>query len=79
MPAAMECPPEPTVAAVVVNGSPRPAPRGATLQALIGELGLDADAVAVERNRKIVKRSEWSGTVLEDGDTLEIVHFVGGG
>lgn len=77
--AAMERRREPTAAAVVVNGSPRPAARGATIQSLIGELGLDAEAVAVERNREIVKRGNWNRTVLEDGDTIEIVHFVGGG
>ncbi len=75
----MECPSVPTAVTVVVNGSLRPAAHGATIQTLIFELGLDAEAVAVERNHKIVKRSDWAGAVLEDGDTIEIVHFVGGG
>lgn len=50
-----------------------------TLDALIEELGMKADRVAVELNRRIVPRADWSATALNDGDRLEIVHFVGGG
>ena len=50
-----------------------------TLDALIEELGMKGDRVAVELNREIVPRSSWSATNLKDGDRLEIVHFVGGG
>ena len=50
-----------------------------TLDALIAELGMQADRVAVELNREIVPRARWSATTLQEGDRLEIVHFVGGG
>ena len=50
-----------------------------TLSALISELGMKPDRVAVELNREIVPREQWTQTVLQDGDRLEIVHFVGGG
>jgi sulfur carrier protein len=50
-----------------------------TLDALIEELGMKGDRVAVELNREIVPRANWSATALNDGDRLEIVHFVGGG
>jgi sulfur carrier protein len=50
-----------------------------TLDALIEELGMKGDRVAVELNREIVPRASWSATILKDGDRLEIVHFVGGG
>ncbi len=46
---------------------------------LITDLGLKGDRVAVEHNGNIVPRAEWANTSLEDGDRLEIVHFVGGG
>ena len=49
------------------------------LAALIDEIGLDVRKVAVERNLEIVPRSTYLATALEDGDRLEIVHFVGGG
>jgi sulfur carrier protein len=50
-----------------------------TLAALIEILGMKADRVAVELNRDIVPRDRWVATQLNDGDRLEIVHFVGGG
>jgi len=46
---------------------------------LVTELGLDNVRVAVELNRAIVRRASWESTEVNDGDTVEIVHFVGGG
>jgi len=57
------------------GGSPVPF----TLAALVETLGMKPDRVAVELNRDIVPRDRWSKTILNDGDRLEIVHFVGGG
>ncbi len=64
---------------LTVNGEPRRAAPGTTIAALVGELGLDPAKVAVERNGVIAPRSALGGIALEDGDVLEIVHFVGGG
>jgi thiamine biosynthesis protein ThiS len=50
-----------------------------TLTALIENLGMKSDRVAVELNRDIVPRDRWAATELREGDRLEIVHFVGGG
>jgi thiamine biosynthesis protein ThiS len=50
-----------------------------TLGALVEGLGMKPDRVAIELNREIVSRDQWSQTPLRDGDRLEIVHFVGGG
>src|SRR5208282_2556457 len=50
-----------------------------TLGALVAQLGMKADRVAIELNREIVPRDQWPRTSLHDGDRLEIVHFVGGG
>jgi thiamine biosynthesis protein ThiS len=50
-----------------------------TLSALVEQLGMKSDRVAIELNREIVPRDQWSETRLADGDQLEIVHFVGGG
>ena len=63
---------------LVINGEEREL-AGTTLDALVAELGMKADRVAVELNREIVPRARWSETALHDGDRLEIVHFVGGG
>ena len=50
-----------------------------TLAALVDVLGMKPDRVAVELNRDIVPRDRWPETQLNDGDRLEVVHFVGGG
>lgn len=50
-----------------------------TIADLIESLSMKSDRVAVEFNREIAPRDRWSETVLHDGDSLEIVHFVGGG
>ena len=52
---------------------------GCTLAAVVAELGLQADRVAVERNGAIAPRTTWGTARLEPGDRLEVVHFVGGG
>ncbi|MDP3673875.1 MAG: sulfur carrier protein ThiS [Novosphingobium sp.] len=64
---------------LTVNGEPRRSPAGATVADLVRELGLEPTKVAVERNGAIAPRSTLAGVLLEDGDVLEIVHFVGGG
>ncbi|WP_299321288.1 sulfur carrier protein ThiS [Parasphingopyxis sp.] len=63
-----------------VNGEHRRIHAGLTLAALASEeLGLDPTKVAVERNLEVVPRSTLGDVLVEDGDELEIVHFVGGG
>ena len=64
---------------LTVNGDPRRIAPGATIADLVASLELDARKVAVERNGAIVARSTLADVLLADGDTLEIVHFVGGG
>jgi len=63
---------------LTVNGEPRRS-AASTIAALVAELGLKPEKVAVERNGTIVPRSTLAEAVLADGDVLEIVHFVGGG
>ena len=62
-----------------LNGEERSFAGASTLAALIEQLGMRADRVAVELNREIVARERWPATELREGDRLEIVHFVGGG
>jgi thiamine biosynthesis protein ThiS len=64
---------------IVVNGQVRRVPEGQTLAELLVFLEVAGDRVAVEMDRKIVHRSEWDGTTVVPGATLEIVQFVGGG
>lgn len=64
---------------LTINGENRALEKVDTLTALIEQLGMKQDRVAVELNREIVPREQWALTLLKDGDRLEIVHFVGGG
>lgn len=63
---------------ITLNGAPHRS-AAATIADLVRELELAPEKVAVERNGAIVSRSTLAEAPLADGDTLEIVHFVGGG
>jgi hypothetical protein len=64
---------------VIVNGENRNIPEGETILGLLRTLEISPERVAVELDRKIVKRGQWELTALRDGARLEIVQFVGGG
>ena len=63
---------------LTINGESQPC-SAETLAALVEQMGMKPDRVAIELNREIVPRDQWPQTALHDGDRLEIVHFVGGG
>jgi thiamine biosynthesis protein ThiS len=63
---------------IQINGESRTVEPMSLLE-LLGNLGINPARVAVERNRDIVPKREYETTLLADGDTLEIVQFVGGG
>ncbi len=62
-----------------LNGQERVVDDGATLAALVESLELNGRPIAVEVNRRIVPKSQFRDTRLNEGDTLEVVTFVGGG
>jgi thiazole synthase len=64
---------------ITLNGEHRRVAAGLSLAALASDLGLNPEKVAVERNLSVVPRSTLAQVMVEDGDELEIVHFVGGG
>ncbi len=64
---------------LVVNGEPRRISSGSSIADLVHALELEPRKVAVEHNGMIVPRSTLGDVSLADGDSLEIVHFVGGG
>jgi thiamine biosynthesis protein ThiS len=66
--------------ALRVNGVERTIPAGWTLADLLASLGLDARTVVIERNETILRdRSSFASLELAADDSIEIVHFVGGG
>ena len=64
---------------LTINGEARHFAAPLSVDALLANLGIDSRRVALERNLEIVPRSAYAATVLEDGDAVEIVHFIGGG
>lgn len=64
---------------IEVNGKGREVESGRTVRGLLRELGLDPRVVVVERNGEIVRRETLGEVALREGDSVEIVHFVGGG
>jgi sulfur carrier protein len=64
---------------VTLNGKPTTVPDGLTVRALLDHLGLTQGPVAVEINREIVPRKEHVAHPVAEGDTIEVVHLVGGG
>jgi sulfur carrier protein len=64
---------------IKLNGEEKEIADGVTLIGLLEQLNIRPARVVVERNRDIVLRDAYGATLLREGDTLEIVHFVGGG
>ena len=64
---------------IVANGQPRAVAEHTTVAALLESLGLNPAATVVQRNNEIVDRAAYADIVLAEGDTLELVRFVGGG
>ena len=63
---------------VTVNGESKNA-AGLTVAEFLEENGYRTDRVAVEINLEIVRKSDFATTVIKDGDSIEVVSFVGGG
>ena len=64
---------------IEVNGDRRQVPFAANLAEILVFLGLPKDRVAVELDRKIVRKTDWENCQVAPGAELEVVHFVGGG
>lgn len=64
---------------LIVNGEQHVMARKLTVEEFLESIGLDSRKVAVERNHEIVTRSAYGSTLLDEGDQIEIVHFIGGG
>ena len=63
---------------VKINGEMTDA-AGAVLEDILVEKGFNMKFIAVEINEHIVKKADYPETILQDGDTVEVVSFVSGG
>ncbi len=64
---------------ITLNGDPYELAEPLTIDDLLATLDIDPRGVAVEHNLTIVKRDGFNSTVVQSGDQVEIVNFVGGG
>jgi len=64
---------------ITLNGDEREIPDGLTVEGLLAHLDLHPRTIVVERNGDILRRDAYSSVQVEQGDQLELVHFVGGG
>ncbi|MDD6190600.1 MAG: sulfur carrier protein ThiS [Firmicutes bacterium] len=63
---------------VTINGEKCNA-AGKTVAEYLSATEYDPKRIAIERNGKIVPKAQYESTVLEEGDSVEVVSFVGGG
>jgi sulfur carrier protein len=64
---------------IQINGEKKEFKEGLSVAILLEKLGIGPGRVVVELNRDVVARDAHGATVLKEGDSIEIVHFVGGG
>jgi thiamine biosynthesis protein ThiS len=64
---------------IMVNGTRVECEQGATLSSLLGQLGLPANAILVERNQAAVPRLAFAEVHLTENDVIEVVHMAAGG
>jgi len=64
---------------VFLNGEVREVPSGLDLQQLLEHFSLPSQRVAVELNKTVIRRADWPATKVKETDTIEVIHFVGGG
>ena len=64
---------------ITLNGDPHEVAGPLTVADLLAQLEIDARRVAVEHNLVVLKRDALASTLVQDGDEVEIVNFVGGG
>lgn len=64
---------------ITVNGQKRDIEAGTTMQQLLEKLNLQGKVMAAAVNMNIVKQDSWDEYILQDGDKLELLDFVGGG
>jgi thiamine biosynthesis protein ThiS len=64
---------------ITLNGDPYELDGAISVTALLDRLGIDNRRVAIEHNLELLKRHLFADTLIEEGDRVEIVNFVGGG
>ncbi len=64
---------------IYLNGEARKFEDSADLTKLLDDLSLPQQRIAIELNGSVVRRKDWTQTIVTEGDQIEVVYFVGGG
>jgi sulfur carrier protein len=64
---------------VIINGTPKELPIPIGLEQLVGQFCKNPTHVIAEVNGEIIRSPQWPGRTIKEGDTIELVSFVGGG
>jgi len=64
---------------IIINGKEKDFPKDTTLDEVLKVLNLDGKVMAAAVNMDIVKQDDWKKYIINDGDKLELLDFVGGG
>ena len=64
---------------ITVNGEIKQLEKPISLDRLLELFSLPSQRIAVELNRRVVRKRDWGDTIINDSDRIEVVHFVGGG
>ncbi len=65
---------------ITLNGEPKTLDAStATIHDLLNSLNIKQNNVAIEVNLELVPRSTYQSHIINEGDKIEIIHFVGGG
>ena len=64
---------------ITLNGKPHPINAPTDITQLLAELNVKPEQVAVAVNGEVVRRADWAGTAVREGDVVEVVRAVGGG
>ena len=64
---------------ILINGEEKDLPGSISVSDLLDRFELPSQRVAIELNKNVIRKRDWSETPVNDGDRIEVVHFVGGG
>lgn len=64
---------------IIVNGETKEIAKDTTITSLLQTLGIEEKTMASAINMEVVKKENWNSHIIQEGDKVEFLHFVGGG
>ena len=64
---------------IFINGETKDLAEEINLTELLKHFSLSSERIAIELNKEVIRKKDWENIKVNDGDKLEVIHFVGGG